>query len=182
MHRLRICGILSLGLRKHTHAMRAKKEPPGIRAVQTGGIQNGRTIEAAEHRQGCGSAADSGGNRNPGSSAGDWCQSRVAENTGDRSIRLHPPSNGSGGYDSRCQENRASGCGEGRPESVLSGTQAIKNRSAKNESRPKAVPICTPTYPVYHICASMSILSFSNFFHSFLCIIPSCKTGNPALL
>ena len=45
--------------------MRAKKVPPGIRAVQTGGIGDGRTIEAAEHRQGCGSAADSGGNRNP---------------------------------------------------------------------------------------------------------------------
>ena len=46
----------------------------------------------------------------------------------------------------------------------------------------KAVPICTPTYLVYHIYNAMSILSFSNFFHSFLCIIPSCKTGKPALL
>ena len=42
--------------------MWAKKDPPGIRAVQTGGMEHGRIIEAAEHRQGCGSAADSGGN------------------------------------------------------------------------------------------------------------------------
>ena len=33
------------------------------------------------------------------------------------------------GCNSRRQENRTSGCGEGRPESVLSGTQAIKNGS-----------------------------------------------------
>ena len=71
----------------------------------------------------------------------------------------------------------AAGCGKSRPESVLSGTQAIKNGSRK-----KAVPICTPTYPVYHICSPMSILSFSNFCRAFLCIIPSCKTGKPALL
>ena len=37
----------------------------------------------AEHRQGCGSAADSGGNRNPGGSAASRSQSRVAENSGD---------------------------------------------------------------------------------------------------
>ena len=109
--------------------MRAKKEPPGIRAVQTGGIQNGRTIEAAEHRQCCGSAADSGGNCNAGSSATSWYQSRVAENSGDRSIRLHPSPAGIGGCHSRCEEVHAAGCGEGRPESVLSGTQAIKNGS-----------------------------------------------------
>ena len=34
MHRFKICGILSLGLRKHTRNV-GKKEPPGIRAVQT---------------------------------------------------------------------------------------------------------------------------------------------------
>ena len=39
-----------------------KKVPPGIRAVQTGGIGDGRTIEAAEHRQGRGGTADSSGN------------------------------------------------------------------------------------------------------------------------
>ena len=80
--------------------MRAKKVPPGIRAVQTGGIQNGRTIEAAEHRQGCGSAADSGGNRNPGGSAASRRQGRVAENSGDRPVRLHPSPAGIGGCDS----------------------------------------------------------------------------------
>ena len=59
--------------------MRAKKVPPGIRAVQTGGIEHGRTVEAAEHRQGCGSAADSGGNRNPGGSAASRSQSCVVK-------------------------------------------------------------------------------------------------------
>ena len=33
----------------------------------------------------------------------------------------------------------------------------------------------TPTYLSYHIPKTLSILSFSNFFLRFLCIIPSCK-------
>lgn len=69
MHRFKICGILSLGLRKHTRNVgkkRTARNPSGT----SGRYQNGRTIEAAEHRQGCGGTADSGGNCNPGNSAG----------------------------------------------------------------------------------------------------------------
>lgn len=65
----------------------------------------------------------------PRKHCGDWFQSRVAENSGDRPIRLHPSPAGIGGRDSRCEKVRASRCGKGRPESVLSGTQAIKNTS-----------------------------------------------------
>ena len=79
----------------------------------------------------------------------------MAENSGDRSIRLHPSPSGFGGRDSRREENQTAGRGEGRPESVLSGAQAIKKEPQK------AIPICALTYSVYHIYAAMSILSFS---------------------
>ena len=173
LHRLRICGILSLGFRKRIGAMRAKKEPPGIRAVQTGGMEHRRTIEAAEHRQGCGSAADSGGNWNPGSSAGDWCQSRVAENSGDRPVRLHPSPAGIGGRDSRCEENRSAGCGKGRPESVLSGTQAIKNGS-----RQKRFPFA-PQHIQYTIFTDPCPFSVSPTFAAYSCVSSHlAKLGN----
>lgn len=53
------------------------------------------------------------------------------------------------------KKTRLPGRGEGRPESVLSGAQAIKKEPQK------AIPICALTYSVYHIYAAMSILSFS---------------------
>ena len=69
------------------------------------------------------------------------------------------------------------------PDAVKADLKAFyQEHKLKKWEPPKAVPICTPTYSVYHICSPMSILSFSNFCHSFLCIIPSCKTGKAALL
>ena len=56
------CGNLPIGLEEAHRRNVGKKEPRGIRAVQTGGMEHGRIIKAAEHRQGCGSVADSGGN------------------------------------------------------------------------------------------------------------------------
>ena len=51
------------------------------------------------------------------------------ENSGDWPVRLHPSPAGIGGRDSGCEKVRAFGRSEDRPESILSGTQAIKNGS-----------------------------------------------------
>ena len=47
---------------------------------------------------------------------------------------IDPSPAGIGGRDSRCEENRSAGRGEGRPESVLSGAQAIKKEPQKSDS------------------------------------------------
>ena len=63
---------------------------------------------------------------------------KSAENSGDRPVRLHPSPAGSGRCDSRREENRSAECGKGRSESVLSGTQAIKNGVHSKREPPKS--------------------------------------------